>query len=730
MFNRLSRYLTPGVFFGFGLLTLWLIYHWLGAILFADLQPVLLREPVGIQAYAHFINQSIEDTTALQTAFENYPYGLRADIGQLHPIVAFGIQTFRRAGARIDFESAIFLLHITLAILTAAGCWGYFCWLLYWQVPSFWAAVFAIVLAVANPAIANWGMYWELMYLALLPWLLYTLCYWLENQNTVRTVVFALVCSISCLLSVKTGNIFIWIGFNAWLLRLILGLQQSNRFNIFFSGVVVWGLIGGLGHYFFPNEMRISNSQYQAAPLLGGIYFLSGIVWLYWFLRIAKQVFFSEAIEKENTPKRNQLRTENWWDAAFVLSAGKKKLLSVLLLLPVGLGCWTLVWLDWVAAFFPAANRSLSLAVEILLVAAVTWIARHLQRLKTVVLRSSISAVIAGLFLVEINYYYRHISPLEVQKNMFQPESTSVLLPDSLETADYRALLVVPCQSGGMLPAESAAEILPMASALGWKLINTTAAEMPAANWWKINALLAPPYRIPAWAKAMRRDSKFVVVLPADSNALVSTHRRWYRLPGKRLGFWKKYQLMGWSVIDLVEESEKNYSRAADAIANAGIVRNFGEILSTDTLPHFYRISYDELPNAVYYAGKGALPIEGNKIIFNKTVPRPGRWIISFWVNLRDEGRLLSAVRINGQPIAIRDSLVLFDREWGLAEMQLLLPSGKLTLEIEILPSGKAPLILDEFLLYPAGVQLFRKGSRFIWQNNRYYTLLLEETDS
>jgi len=147
--------------------------------------------------------------------------------------------------------------------------------------------------------------------------------------------------------------------------------------------------------------------------------------------------------------------------------------------------------------------------------------------------------------------------------------------------------------------------------------------------------------------------------------------------------------------------------------------------------------SYDELNSSKSYRGGSYCMPGTGRLIFYENVPvniTPGKCILSFWMYLREdryptlrffyEQQDKRGNIIDQKMVRCRELLQVMDGQWALLEYEFEYKNSdnKVILGIDK-DRFKKPVYVDELLIRPIGVNVYRKGSDYIFKNNRYYPI-------
>lgn len=165
-----------------------------------------------------------------------------------------------------------------------------------------------------------------------------------------------------------------------------------------------------------------------------------------------------------------------------------------------------------------------------------------------------------------------------------------------------------------------------------------------------------------------------------------------------------------------------------------------GPFLATDSLlPYFYN-AYDDQSNDFRYLGAGGRKIQLNNVetIYQEQevrFPAKEPLHISFWIYINQDLVSRSALTVteksqegttNSHSSKLHDLISIFDNHgWALVEFsftkQTLDGEIEITLENKFLRPNQ--ILMDELLIRPERLDLFRQTDRILWYNNQYFNL-------
>ena len=164
-----------------------------------------------------------------------------------------------------------------------------------------------------------------------------------------------------------------------------------------------------------------------------------------------------------------------------------------------------------------------------------------------------------------------------------------------------------------------------------------------------------------------------------------------------------------------------------------------GNLLLSDSTAKPLIRTWDEQTSDFAYQGRGGFsgPINQKNVVFDASIPQQlagGRYLLSIWMYLNDDMRgtstctlreydPLSGKDLFTQSFAVGQNTIVFDSNgWGLLEFPLEARSAVSRVQISFQNTeAKGELFLDELLIRPEGVGVYRRTSKGWSKNNRFY---------
>lgn len=170
---------------------------------------------------------------------------------------------------------------------------------------------------------------------------------------------------------------------------------------------------------------------------------------------------------------------------------------------------------------------------------------------------------------------------------------------------------------------------------------------------------------------------------------------------------------------------------------------NHGTYTSIDKVPYLFNGWNKNMDRSANYDGGSGKKLALNKkeILYQGKLPengKPGTWIISIWINIKEDKRSTSQFTIaektrNGrefiQVFPAHSYFRVFDVQgWALAEIPWVLNAegSQLTIQVQNGDIPSSSLLLDELLIRPENAVLIKKDDRFIWLNNRRFPVFID----
>jgi hypothetical protein len=251
------------------------------------------------------------------------------------------------------------------------------------------------------------------------------------------------------------------------------------------------------------------------------------------------------------------------------------------------------------------------------------------------------------------------------------------------------------------------------------------------------NQLMGEPYRVPEIFKDYKSAKPLLLLY---SKHLSDDDRRHYDhlLQETRL----LHETKDWALYEMElaafgRRIEKRQSAVLKTLERDSL-RRFGRIFSTDSVENFTLQSFDDRSSRQVYLGKGAYEgILGNpNLVFKGKIPRsqPGAYRLLAWVWADDDlyNQIYMRIREKDEQGNVRkesafgvqfQALVFDPNGWILVDCPFDLQAGDSVLEVELqsFEPDKRPLWVDELLIKPAPVSLYRLEADLLWQDNRYW---------
>jgi len=162
---------------------------------------------------------------------------------------------------------------------------------------------------------------------------------------------------------------------------------------------------------------------------------------------------------------------------------------------------------------------------------------------------------------------------------------------------------------------------------------------------------------------------------------------------------------------------------------------------STDSVKNFVHYDYEDKPNSISYAGKGAYSgyINNYNVLYEGTLPtyKDSNYIFSFWMynfttDLYPRGTIEILLKdstgklYNSEYTAPFHLLKTLDANWALLEHEIKIRHASDKIKITLWNNDLAKdrkIILDEFWLKPLSTNIYEQTAEYIFKNNRYYKL-------
>jgi len=200
------------------------------------------------------------------------------------------------------------------------------------------------------------------------------------------------------------------------------------------------------------------------------------------------------------------------------------------------------------------------------------------------------------------------------------------------------------------------------------------------------------------------------------------------------------FQLYSLTIDSLESLPKKMYPKYFAEFKSKKLLKN-GDAFSEDSVKRFVEMNFDNVPTKIKFKGAGArygfFP-DYNDLYYD-TIPNcisGTEYYLSFWMyNYKKDlyPRLTIAVEVinkegkyvDGYYTATNRKLKCVVGNWALIEMGIIPKEKtdkiKLTAFYPNFP-GTDTLIIDEVLIRPSAINVFKKGDGFIYKNNRYYS--------
>ena len=315
---------------------------------------------------------------------------------------------------------------------------------------------------------------------------------------------------------------------------------------------------------------------------------------------------------------------------------------------------------------------------------------------------------------------------------------------DGINYNDYQAILTIPyCNIGSdQIAWECEGFIVQNTLTLSLHTgLPTTAAMLTRSSisqTFNQYQLIMEPYRSPALIKDLPSEKPFLVVFDVEKYE-AEKERYEHLMASMRLiyaeGRLRLYELPISAFEKRIEERKAKIVATIQADSLLHTVNNF---LYTDSTANFIFKSYDETPAANVYLGSGAYQgaMEDYNIFWEGKLPnqqaRPYRMLFWLYVGKDRYSRSRLAweeiVLATGETVQWRGEpayrfIKLLDNGWALISLDFT-PQRTDThhrFSLQNKPLMRAPLIMDELLIFPAEQHLYRETDNYIWENNRWF---------
>lgn len=162
---------------------------------------------------------------------------------------------------------------------------------------------------------------------------------------------------------------------------------------------------------------------------------------------------------------------------------------------------------------------------------------------------------------------------------------------------------------------------------------------------------------------------------------------------------------------------------------------------SREKVPYLFNDWNKNMDRSANYDGGSGKKLALNKkeILYQGKLPENGKvgtWIISIWINIKEDKRSTSQFTITEKTLNGREFIQVFPAHsyfkvfdiqgWALAEFPWVLNAegSQLTIQVQNGDIPSSILLLDELLIRPENAVLLKKDNRFIWINNRRFPVL------